>query len=162
MKAVDNLFGLLSSTRSGFTEDLATITRDSLHLWMVLEPGSTRLHRTLQEQSSYPPLFEVDQDRAVVGALLPGPFVYTGNTNGTVFWQSKLEHPTNDGFRRGGHPERRDNLCGVGSIGGHSHRLECLNQAIRHACIALDQLGEAFGKDALGTRSVRTDPLADE
>jgi len=129
---------------------------------VLLEPGGTRLHRTLRQQSSYPPMLEVDQDRAVVGTLLPGPFVYAGNTNGAVFWQRKLEHTTDDGFRRGGHAERRDDLCRVGSIGGHPDRLERLNQPIGHACVALDQFGEAFGKDTLGTRSERTDPLAYE
>lgn len=35
-------------------------------------------------------------------------------------------------------------------------------QPVRHARVALDQPWEALGKDALGTRSQRTDPLADE
>jgi hypothetical protein len=97
-----------------------------------------------------------------VRALLPGPFVSAGNANGAAFWQGKLKHTTNDGFRCARHAQRREHLCRVGTIGGHSHRLKCLNQPIRHACLALDQFGEAFGQDPLGTRSERTDPLAHE
>src|SRR5512135_212093 len=162
MKAVHNVFGLGSASRDGFAEEFATITRDDVHLRVLLEPGGTRLYRTFRQQRSYAPLFEIDQDRAIVGALLPGPFVYAGNANGVVCWQGKLEHPTNDGFRRGGHAERRDNLCRVSSIGSHSHRLERLDQPIGHTCVALDQFGEAFGKNALRTGNLRTDPLAYE
>src|SRR5947209_1062467 len=162
MKPIDDVFGLGSASRCSLAEELAAIARDDIHLGVFLEPGGTRLHRALRQQSSYPPLFEVDHDRAIVGALLPGPFVYAGNTNGIVLRQGKLEHPTNDGFRRGGHAERRENPCRVCSIGGHTHRLERLNQPIRHSCVATDQFREPFGKDALGTRSVRTDPLAHE
>jgi len=129
---------------------------------MLLEPGGTRLHRTFRQQSSYAPLVEIDQDRAVVRALPPGPFIYASNANGVVFWQGKLEHTTDDGFRRGGHTKRRDNLCRVSSIGSHSHRLERLDQPIGHTCVALDQFGEAFGKNALRTGNLRTDPLAYE
>src|SRR5712692_10060917 len=147
MKAVDNVFGLGSADRGGFAEEFATITRNHVYLGVLLEPGGTCLHRTLRQQSGYPPLFEVNQNRTVVEALLPGPFVYAGNMNSALCWQGKLEHPTNDGFRRGGHTKRRENPCRVGSIGSHSHRLECLIQPIRHACITLDQCGETFGKD---------------
>jgi hypothetical protein len=66
MQAVDNAFGLRSAGGGGFAEELTTITRDHVHLGMVPKPGGTRLHRTLREPRSYPPLLEVDQDRAVV------------------------------------------------------------------------------------------------
>jgi hypothetical protein len=49
MEAVNNVFGLGSTSRDGLAEEFATITRDHVHLRVLLEPGGTRLHRTLRQ-----------------------------------------------------------------------------------------------------------------
>jgi hypothetical protein len=60
VKSVYNVFRLGSTSRDGFAEEFATITRDDVYLGVLLEPGGTRLHRTLREERSDPPLFEVN------------------------------------------------------------------------------------------------------
>src|SRR6266516_4220183 len=81
MKAIDNLFGLGSPMGGCFAEDLAPITRDHLDFGMLFEPGGTRLHRTLREEISYPPMFEVHQNGAIACPLLPGPLINSSHTN---------------------------------------------------------------------------------
>src|SRR6266487_1809564 len=160
MEAVDNVFGARSASRCRFAEDLATIARNDVHLGMRYEPSSTRLYGTLFQQSSHPPLFEIHQDRPVACPLLPGPFVDSGLPNGRVSWQGKLKNTTNDCLSRGRHRKPGRQTCSIGPVGCGSDRLQGLDQPIRHACISLDQLDEAFSKDALGTRRGAAHPLA--
>ena len=70
-----------------------------------------------------------------------------------------LQDATDDGLGGRGHAKERGNLRGIGSVGEHSGRLECLDQPISHPGVVLDQLGEAFSKDVLGTQSLWADPL---
>jgi hypothetical protein len=71
-----------------------------------------------------------------------------------------LQDAPDDGFGRGGHTKGLGNLRGIGSIADHAHRLQSLDEPIRRASVALDQLGEAFGKNVSRTRGLWTDPFA--
>ncbi len=61
----------------------------------------------------------------------------------------------------------RASICGEGLgedsvIARTMEELRDVQQVIGHACVALDEPREAWSRDALGARSVRTDPLAHE
>src|SRR5437588_1600600 len=81
MESIHHLFGLGSACISRSTKELATITRDDLDFGVLFEPGGTRLHRTLRQESSYPPLFEVHQNAAIACPLLPGPLINSSHPN---------------------------------------------------------------------------------
>jgi hypothetical protein len=121
---------------------------------MRAQPCFTRLHRTLGQQLRNPSLFQIHQDGSLTLTFLPRPLVYPNLRYFTFIGYGQLQDATDDGLCRRGHAKGRGNLRGIGSIGDHAYRLESLYESIRHPCVALDQLREAFSKDMSGTRSL--------
>jgi len=95
-----------------------------------------------------------------VVAFLPRPLIYAHLMHRAFAGEGKLQDATDDGLGGRGHTKGRGNLRSIGSVAEHSGRLECLDQPISHAGVALDQLWEALSKDVLGTQRLGTDPLA--
>jgi len=93
-------------------------------------------------------------------AFLPRPLIYAHLAHRAFAGEGKLQDASDDGLGGREHAKGRGNLRGIGSIGEHSGRLECLDQPISHPGVTLDHLWEAFSKDVLGTQSLWTDPLA--
>jgi hypothetical protein len=65
MEAIHKLFRLGGTCISRSAKDLATISRNDLHFWMLFEPRGTRFHRTLWQEGSHPVMLEIHQDGPV-------------------------------------------------------------------------------------------------
>ena len=92
-------------------------------------------------------------------AFLPRPLRLRPPYAPSFRWGGKLQDATDDGLGSPSHAKGRGYLRGIGSVGEHSGRLECLDQPISHPGVVLDQLWEAISKDVLGIQSLWTDPL---
>ncbi len=66
------------------------------------------------------------------------PLVYANLMHRAFIGQGELQGAADDGLGCRGHTKGRGNLCCIGSIGHHSHRLENLDEPISHAGVTLD------------------------
>jgi hypothetical protein len=140
-----------------YRESAETISTSGCFLNQVVLDSTERVF----QECGYPVLFEVHQDRPIVGTLLPCPLVSSRNTNRALFGKGKFKHATNERFGRGGHGKGGRESRPIGSIGGCTDRLKGLDQPIGHACIPTDQPWKRFGKNALGTGVRWAHPFTD-